>query len=267
MIQERFGLSERRSCSLVKQNPSTQQYKRKNEGKDDALRKRMRELAERYRRFGVPRLHTILRKEGLVMNYKRTERVYHLEGLTLRRKRPKKKGTTLRVPMQKTEQANECWSMDFVFDALLSGRGIKCLTIVDNHSKICPRIEISHSISGLHLVRALEELRTVRGLPKVIRVDNGPEFQSKAFWEFCINNQIEIHHIQPGKPTQNCYIESFNGKFRDECLNEQCFLNLEDAQRKIEDWRIHYNSFRPHSSLGGLSPDEFAMKQDLRLTA
>jgi len=262
-----FGLSERRCCRLVDQNPSTQRYKGKTSASDGLVRERMRELANRYRRFGSPRLHTLLKKEGLVQNHKRTERLYRLEGLTLRRKRPKRKSNTIRVAMAPATRSNQCWSMDFVFDALLKGRRIKCLTIVDDFSKICPRIEVSHSISGLHLVRILEEIRGIAELPKTIRVDNGPEFQSKALWEFCFTNGIELHHIQPGKPTQNPYVESFNGKFRDECLNEQCFLNLEDAKIKVEDWREFYNSFRPHSSLGGLSPNEFAIGKELGLTA
>lgn len=202
-----------------------------------------------------------------MQNHKRTERLYRLEGLTLRRKRPKRKSNTIRVAMAAVTRPNQCWSMDFVFDALLRGRRIKCLTIVDDFFKFYPRIEVSHSISGLHLVRVLEEMRGVTGLPQRIRVDNGPEFQSKALWEFCLSKGIELHHIQPGKPTQNPYVESFNGKFRDECLNEQCFLSLQDAKTKVEDWREFYNSLRPHSSLGGLSPNEFAMRRELSLTA
>lgn len=262
-----FGLSERRSCRLLNQNPSTQRYKSRQTRTDVVVRDRMRELASRYRRFGSPRIHTLLKREGLVQNHKRTERLYRLEGLALKRKRPKRKASRIRIPIAPAQEANGCWSMDFVFDRLLNGRKIKCLTIIDDYSKLCPRIEVGHAISGVQLSQILEEMKVLVGVPKIIRVDNGPEFQSKAFWEYCINSGIEIHHIDPGKPTQNAFVESFNGKFRDECLNEECFLNLQDCKNKVETWRIFYNEVRPHSSLKGLTPNEFASQSEFRLTA
>ena len=238
----------------------------KREG-DDGLRQRMKELADRYKRFGLPRLHLLLRREGLVVNKKRTERIYHEERLMLRKKRPKRKGSMIRVPLEPAVRKNHRWSMDFVHDSLVTGRRIKCLTIVDDFTKELPRIEVGHSISGFHLVRVLKELESVAGLPSEIRSDNGPEFQSKTFLEYCLSRGISLRFTRPGKPTDNAFIESLNGKFRDECLNESCFLSLEDAKSKIEIWREFYNRERPHSSLQGLTPEEFAQQENYLLTA
>ena len=202
-------------------------------------------------------MHVILKREGLVVNKKRTERIYREEKLSLRRKRPKKAGTGLRVPLAPVSHENQRWSMDFIFDSIYSGRRIKCLTIVDDFTRKSPCIAVDQSLGGHALVRILTEIKDIHGLPKEIRVDNGPEFQSRAFYEFCLNNGIKLHFIRPGKPMENGFVESFNGKFRNECLNEQIFLNLEDARNKIESWREFYNNQRPHSSLNGLSPKEF----------
>jgi len=248
-------------------NLATKRYVGMKDESEDRLRQRMKELAERHKRFGLPRLHLLLRREGLVVNKKRTERVYREERLMLRRKRPKRKGSMIRVPLEPAFRKNHRWSMDFVHDSLVTGRRIKCLTIVDDFTKELPRIEVGHSISGFHLVRILEELRGVTGLPEEIRSDNGPEFQSKVFLEYCLSQGINLRFTRPGKPTDNSFIESLNGKFRDECLNESCFLNLEDAKEKIETWREFYNRERPHSSLQGLAPEEFARQEEYRLTA
>lgn len=202
-----------------------------------------------------------------MINQKRTERFYREEGLALRRKRPKRKGSLIRVPLQPASYKNHRWSMDFVHDSLVTGRRIKCLTIVDDFTKELPRIEVSHSISGSYLVRLLEELKEVTGLPQEIRSDNGPEFQSRVFLEYCLAQGIKLCFTRPGKPMDNSFIESLNGKFRDECLNEHCFLNLEDAKEKIEQWREFYNRERPHSSLKGLTPEEFAQQENYQLTA
>ena len=217
----------------------------------------MREIAHKHKRFGCPRIHMVLKREGLVVNKKRTARIYREEKLALKRKRPKRKGSNIRVPLLPTKKANQRWSMDFVFDSLFAGRRIKCLTIVDDHSKKCPAIAVRQSIGGDQVAKILDERKAIHGLPEEIRVDNGPEFQSKAFLEYCFKHKIKVHFTRPGKPTDNGFIESFNGKFRDECLNEQIFLSMQDAENKIEFWRNHYNIERPHSSLNGLSPKEF----------
>lgn len=185
----------------------------------------------------------------------------------LRRKRPKRKGSLIRVPLEPVFKKNQRWSIDFVHDSLVTGRRIKCLTIVDDFTRELPRIEVAHSISGFHLVRILEELKDVTGLPQEIRSDNGPEFQSKVFLEYCLGEGINLRFTRPGKPMDNSFIESLNGKFRDECLNESCFLSLEDAKEKIEDWRKFYNQERPHSSIQGLAPEEFVQQEEYRLTA
>lgn len=248
-------------------NLATKRYVGMKDESEDRLRQRMRELAERHKRFGLPRLHILLKREGLVVNKKRTERIYQEERLMLRRKRPKRKGSQIRVPLEPAFRKNHRWSMDFVHDSLVTGRRIKCLTIVDDFTKELPRIEVGHSISGFHLVRIFEELKSVTGLPEEIRSDNGPEFQSKVFLEYCLSQGINLRFTRPGKPTDNSFIESLNGKFRDECLNESCFLNLEDAKEKVESWREFYNRERPHSSLQGLAPEEFARQEEYRLTA
>lgn len=252
---------------MVGLNLATKRYVGVKDSSEECLRQRMRELADRHKRFGLPRLHLLLRREGLVVNKKRTERIYREERLMLRRKRPKRKGSMIRVPLEPAFRKNHRWSMDFVHDSLVTGRRIKCLTMVDDFTKELPRIEVGHSISGFHLVRILEELKDVTGLPEEIRSDNGPEFQSKVFLEYCLSQGINLRFTRPGKPTDNSFIESLNGKFRDECLNENCFLNLEDAKAKIETWREFYNRERPHSSLQGLAPEAFARQVEYQLTA
>jgi putative transposase len=224
----------------------------------------LRELAEKRRKFGSPRLHTLLLREGHLINHKRTERLYHEEGLSLRLKRRKKRISHLRVVMDRPERINQHWSMDFVSDSLYNGRRFRVLTIVDDLSRECPALEADHSLTGKRVTRVLDRIALTRGVPDVITVDNGPEFISKALDLWAYDNKVKLRFIQPGKPTQNAYIESFNGKFRDECLNEHVFVSLQSAQQIIETWRQDYNSERPHSSLNDLTPEEFvvAFNQD-----
>ncbi len=266
-MQKCFGLSERRACRLVDLSVATKRYRSLRIDHDMLLRKRLKELSHRHRRFGLPRLHLMLKREGLVINKKRSARLYREEKLALRRKRPKRKGSMLRVPLPVPTEPNQRWSMDFIHDSLFAGRRIKCLTIVDDFSKESPRIEVSHALGGHQLVRILEEIRLVSGLPREIRVDNGPEFQSRILLEYCLEKGMQLHFTRPGKPTDNAFIESFNGRFRDECLNEHCFMSLDDAKEKVERWRTFYNYERPHSSLNGLSPKIFAEKWAGKLTA
>lgn len=227
----------------------------------------MRELAALRRRFGSPRLHILLRREGLVINHKRTERIYGEEKLSLRVRKRRKRAPGLRVAMEPPKNINERWSMDFVSDSLFHGRKFRALTIVDDFTRESPAIEVDTSLSGLRVSRVLDQLAQTRGLPEIITVDNGPEFASKALDEWAYRNGVKLHFIRPGKPVENCYIESFNGKFRDECLNEHWFSNLQEARKIIEAWRLDYNQYRPHSSLGDLTPDEFVRKLTLMKNA
>lgn len=256
-IKQTYSLSERRACTIVGLCRSSCRYQAKPTN-DAEIRARLRELAEARRKFGAPRLHTMLRREGHLINHKRTERLYREEGLSLRLKRRKKRISHLRVVMDRPERINQHWSMDFVSDNLYNGRRFRVLTIVDDLSRECPALEADHSLTGKRVTRVLDRIALTRGLPDVITVDNGPEFISKALDLWAYENKVKLRFIQPGKPTQNAYIESFNGKFREECLNEHVFVNLYSAQQIIESWRQDYNSERPHSSLNDLTPVEFA---------
>lgn len=252
-----YSFSERRACKLSSLDRSSFRYKAKPDKNMD-LRTRLRELAEQRRKFGSPRLHVLLQREGHIINHKRVERLYREEGLSLRNKKRKKRISHLRVVLDRPQQANEHWSMDFVSDSLSNGRRFRVLTIVDDLTRECPALEVDHSLTGLRVSRVLERLAATRGLPNVITVDNGPEFISRALDAWAHENKVKLRFIQPGKPVQNAYIESFNGKLRDECLNEHMFIDLRDARNKIEAWRKDYNSIRPHSSLNNLTPEEFA---------
>ena len=255
----------RRACALVVLNRSTFQYRPKS-SEDDRLRSRLKELAAERRRFGSPRLHTILRREGLVINHKRTERIYREEKLSLRIRKRRRKVSGLRVKMPQPRGINERWSMDFVSDSLCHGRKFRILTIVDDYSRESPAIEVDTSLSGLRVARVLDRLAQTRGLPGIITVDNGPEFAGKALDEWAYRNGVKLNFIRPGKPVENAFIESFNGRFRDECLNEHWFSNLQEAREIIESWRQDYNQFRPHSSLGNLTPLEYAKLNPMKMT-
>ncbi|CAG0990017.1 Putative transposase InsK for insertion sequence element IS150 [Anaerolineales bacterium] len=256
-FRENHQLSERRACTIVGLYRSSYRYQAipKN---DDEIRLRLRELAQKRRKFGAPRLHIMLRREGYLINHKRTERLYREEGLSLRLKKRRKRTSHLRVVMGRPSGINQHWSMDFVSDSLYSGRRFRVLTIVDDFSRECPALEADHSLTGKRVTRVLDRIALIRGLPKVITVDNGPEFISKALDLWAYDNKVKLRFIQPGKPVQNAFIESFNGKFRDECLNDNVFINLHSAQQIIENWRQDYNSERPHSSLNDMTPEEFA---------
>lgn len=268
-LQENHRLSQRQACSIAGISRSSYRYQEKPKN-DDEIRSRLRELAQQRRRFGAPRLQSLLRREGYLINHKRTERLYREEGLSLRLKKRKKRASHLRVILDRPDRINQHWSMDFVSDSLFTGRRFRVLTVVDDFSRECPVLEVDHSLTGQRVARVLDRLLLTRGLPAVITVDNGPEFISKALDLWAFENKVKLRFIQPGKPTQNAYIESFNGKFRDECLNEHVFVNLKKAQELIETWRQDYNMNRPHSSLGEVPPEEFAasitIKQRTKIT-
>ena len=194
-----------------------------------------------------------------MINHKRTERIYHEEGLVLRRKRRRKGAAGSRVMMPSPQRPNQRWSMDFVTDSIVTGRRFRALAIVDDYSRECPVIEVDTSLGGARVVRVLERLAETRGLPNVITTDNGPEFTGRALDEWAYRKGVQLNFIRPGKPIENAYAESFIGRLRDECLNENWFMNLKHARDIIEDWRRDYNEVRPHSSLNGMAPMEYAV--------
>jgi putative transposase len=236
-------------------------------GRDDELREKIRELAHQRRRFGCPRIHLLLRREGLLVNHKRTERIYREEGLSLRKRKRKKTAAQTRVMLPVPVRPNERWSMDFVTDSIVTGRRFRALVIVDDYSRECPTIEVDTSLGGRRVVQVLERLSETRGLPEVITIDNGPEFTGKALDEWAYRSGVKLNFIRPGKPIENAYAESFIGRLRDECLNENWFISLKNARDIIESWRMDYNEGRPHSSLGGLTPREYVKNTGKTLTA
>ncbi len=251
------GLSHRRACRLADLNLSTWQYKPHGQERP-GLRRRIKELAAERRRFGYRRIHILLRREGWPVNHKAVQRIYIEEGLQVRMRKRKRIARTDRQPMAAPRAVNERWSMDFQHDMLATKQRFRTLNIVDDFSRECLTIEADTSLSGVRVARALDRLAETRGLPRVIVLDNGPEMISKALDEWAYRNNVRLQFIEPGKPTQNAFIESFNGRFRDECLNDHWFRNLDDARRIIAAWRVDYNATRPHSALGYMTPKEFA---------
>jgi putative transposase len=257
VLEQRFAMSERRACTLMALARSTCRYHAQAPDRG-VVRERLQVLAHARPRFGYRRLHVLLRREGFRVNHKCVYRLYRAEGLAVRRKRRKRvagqRGPVVAAPTA----VNEHWSMDFMGDSLADGRTFRTLNIVDDFSREALAIVVDTSLPGTRVVRVLEELAETRGLPALIIIDNGPEFAGQALDEWAYRRGVHLHFITPGKPVENAYIESFNGKFRDECLNEHWFMGLEHARELIEAWRIDYNHVRPHSSLDNATPEEFA---------
>lgn len=253
-------ISERRACVLAGLNRSTHRYPA--QPRDDSkLRQRLRELAAARRRWGCPMLTLMLRREGFTDNHKRIERIYREEGLQVRKRRRKRRRYVARPRVAHPDTLpNDRWAADFVHDSFLDGRPFRCLTMVDHVTRDSVEIVVGRSIGGHGVVEALERLRLAGRTPRTLQVDNGPEFRSFVLDQWCHEHGAVLDFIQPGKPTQNAHIESFNGRFREECLNENWFLDLKDAQAKIEAWRIDYNDNRPHTSNGGATPSEVLEK-------
>lgn len=250
------GLSERQACKLTGWCRASIRYRSRRNEANERIRERLRELSVERPRFGSPRMTVMIRREFGSINHKRVERLYAQESLQLpRRRKARRRGRSF--PIEVPQRPNDCWSLDFMEDRLATGHRLRLLTIVDDYSKECIAIVSDRSISGHRLVHELERLRLFRSLPRTIVSDNGPELTSKAVLSWCGRRQIQWHYIEPGTPTQNAFIESFNGKFRDECLNENWFVSLADAQRIIEVWRRDYNNVRPHRSLKQKTPFEF----------
>jgi len=257
VMQVEIAVSQRRACGLMEMDRGTCRYHRRRP-EESQLRARMRELAETRRRFGYRRLQVLLQREGWRVNHKRVYRLYVEEKLGLRRKRGRKRSSGARQPLLEPTGANQVWSVDFVTDALSSGHRFRTLNIVDDYTREAVAMVVDTSISGARVVRVLEELKRQRGLPAQIRSDNGPEFTSRAVDQWVYEQGIRWHYIQPGRPMENGYVESFNGRFRDECLNENWFCSLAEARAIIAAWRQDYNQCRPHSALGYRTPEEFA---------
>ncbi|MBL5885571.1 IS3 family transposase [Lelliottia amnigena] len=253
------GLSQRRACRLTGLSLSTCRYDAQRPAADAHLSGRITELALERRRFGYRRIWQLLRREGLLVNHKRVYRLYHLNGLGVKRRRRRKGLATERLPLLRPAAPNMTWSMDFVMDALATGRRIKCLTCVDDFTKECLTVTVAFGISGVQVTRILDSIALFRGYPATIRTDQGPEFTCRALDQWAFEHGVELLRlIQPGKPTQNGFIESFNGRFRDECLNEHWFSDVNHARKTISEWRQDYNECRPHSTLNYQTPSEFA---------
>jgi putative transposase len=230
-----------------------------------AERERLKTLASEKTRWGYRFLHTMLRREGYTLNRKVTYRLYREERLGLRRRgRRRRRSMVPRRAIPLPTAVNDRWSIDFVTDSLMNGRRFRALTIVDDHSRECPAIEVDTSLPAERVIAVLERVAYTRGFPKAIVCDNGPEFISRAFDQWAYARSIQLLHIEPGKPVQNAFIESFNGTFREECLNQHWFVHLRDARTTIESYRVEYNTVRPHSALGYRSPEE---NQKLRSVA
>ena len=251
-------VSERRVCSVLKIYRNAYRYESRKD-QQAVLRNRIREIAETRIRYGYRRIHVLLLREGWHINHKRVYRLYREEGLNLRKKKPCRQKSACRMPYIAMPCAlDECWAMDFVSDQLYNGKRFRALTLLDMFSRECLDIHVDKSITGEAVAGVLDRLKARRGLPKRIKVDNGPEFVSKALDAWAYFNHVQLDYSRPGKPTDNAYIESFNGSFRDECLNTHWFMSLEDAQEKIASWKEDYNELRPHSSLTYLTPTDFA---------
>jgi putative transposase len=257
-LQESYRVSERRACLVLPFDRSTHRY-RSTRPDQAPLRKRITEIATTRVRYGYKRIHVLLRREDWHVNHKRVYRLYQEEGLNLRRKRPRRHVTAVRRERRPSATVmNDARSMDLVSDSLFNGRRFRVLTLVDDFSRECLLVHVDQGILGGDVAERLDQVAEERGAPRVIRVDNGPEFVSRALDLWAYQRGVKLDFSRPGKPTDNAMIESFNGSFRDECLNTNWFLSLDDARGKIEAWRSEYSDFRPHSSLGDLTPSAFA---------
>ena len=250
------GLGVTRACGLVGISRSLYRY-RSCRAPALELKGRIAELAAQKRRYGYRRIQVLLRREGWSVNHKRTYRLYREQGLMVRKRKRKRVGIAERLVLPKPTAANQSWSMDYVADGLIDGRKLRVLAIVDDYSRECLALEVDSSLPGARVVAVLERLADLRGLPRSITVDHGPEFEGQALDAWTYKRAVRLAFIRPGKPVENAYVESFNGRFRDECLNEHWFVSMQHARSIIEAWRIEYNTERPHSSLNDLTPEEF----------
>ncbi len=255
------GLSMRRACALIGVARSTMGYEPKMPTKDGPVITVMRDLSSQYPRYGYRRIHIFLARRGHEMSPDRAYRLWHLAGLQVPRKRPRRRVASSRPRPVPALEANHVWAYDFVFDACANGQQLKCLTVIDEHTRESLAIDVAGSIRSGRLIEVLTKLVSEHGAPKYLRSDNGPEFVCKAVLKWLLQSNIDTALIDPGKPWQNGADESFNGKFRDECLSLEWFRNRTEAKIVIENWRRHYNEVRPHSSLSYQTPVEFKSKR------
>ena len=258
------GVSQRRACALMSVARSTLRYESRLTKRDAPVVAAMRELSAQYPRYGYRRIQVFLDRQGYAMSADRTHRIWRQYGLQVPRKRPRKRIATSRPRPLPALGANQVWAYDFVYDACANGQQLKCLTVIDEYTRECLAIDVSGSIRSARVIELLSKLVSMHGAPSYLRSDNGPEFVSRAVLRWLTQANIDTAHIDPGKPWQNGSNESFNGKFRDECLSMQWFKNRTDAKILIENFRREYNEIRPHSSLGQLTPVQF--KQTLSTT-
>lgn len=252
---EKHPISQRRVCWLLGLNRSVGRYQSKRD--DENLKVRILHHAHERKRFGYRRIHLLLKMEGTKVNHKRVYRLYKQLGLKVKQRAYRKRLIGNRGTLAHPTSPNMTWSLDFVSDALSEGRRIRILTVVDDFTRECLQLVVDTSLNGVRVAHELSKIMNQRGKPKFIRSDNGTELTSKAIFKWAHENKINWQYIEPGKPMQNGYIESFNGKFRDECLNEHLFLSLKEAKEIIENWRRDYNHARPHTALNGLTPIQF----------
>jgi putative transposase len=251
-----FQISERRACKVISIWRATKRYQRK-ERSDEPYRSIIRDLAQSRPRYGYKRIMVLMHRQGYKINKKKVYRIYCEEGLQVRTKRRKKIVSRLRVQLPRPKRINRIWSMDFVHDRLADQKKIRMLTIVDHFSRESVAIEVGHALTSAEVIRCLSRLKITRGLPDFIQVDNGAEFSGNEMDRWAHENNVKLQFIRPGKPVENAYIESFNGRLRDECLNTNQFYSVEDANEIIQTWRDDYNNWRPHSSLGNKTPIEY----------
>lgn len=260
MLSSGLALSERRACRLVGLSRDAWRHPPQADALTCQLTARIAEIAQTRRRFGYRRVHDLLRHEFPAINHKRVYRLYREQGLAVRRRNRRRKLTGVRTPLQAATQLNEVWSMDFVSDQLACGRRLKCLTVADDFSHEAVQVAVDFSMSGQYVTRMLDQVAQFRGYPLAVRTDNGPEFTSRVFMGWARTHGIRHILIQPGRPMQNGYVESFNARFRDECLNEHVFDTLAEARQIIAAWRDDYNQVRPHGSIGRIPPAVFAAR-------
>jgi putative transposase len=253
--------TQRRACALVGIDPRVFRYRSTRPG-DDALRQRMCELSSERRRFGYRRLHILLAREGWEVNWKKIYRLYREERLTVRKRGGRKRALGTRAPMAIPQGPNQRWSLDFVSDSLAHGRRFRVLCVIDDFSRECLAAVVDTSLTGHRVARELDRIAEMRGLPCMVVSDNGTELTSNAILRWQEEHHVEWHYIAPGKPMQNGLIESFNGRLRDECLNEHLFSSLSQARQLIAAWRNDYNHHRPHTSLDGLTPREYVNRSE-----
>lgn len=258
-LETAHRMSERRACKLIGADRASVRY-RARRGDDGPLRERLKALAFERRRFGYRRLHVLLKREGFAVNKKRVQRIYREERLMVRKRGGRKRALGLRAPMKAPDRPNACWSLDFVHDQMTDGRRFRILTVVDECTRESLALVPDTSISGARVARELDRIIAWRGRPEAILSDNGTELTSNAILAWAGERGVEWRYIQPGKPSQNAFIESFNGRLRDELLNETLFRSLTHARLALDAWRIDYNQHRPHGKLGWLTPASYAAR-------